>query len=66
MAERYGHVAPTVVIFNKLLGRQPESVPAGIPQAWSDVPAGFWGYKEVMEASVYHAYKHVNGREIWK
>ncbi|GKS09301.1 hypothetical protein YDYSY3_03010 [Paenibacillus chitinolyticus] len=58
--------AQAVVIFNKLLGRQPESVPAGIPQAWSDVPAGFWGYKDVTEASVYHAYKHVNGREIWK
>ncbi|MFC9775362.1 cadherin-like beta sandwich domain-containing protein [Paenibacillus chitinolyticus] len=58
--------AQAVVIFNKLLGRQPESVPAGIPQAWSDVPASFWGYKDVTEASVYHAYKHVNGREIWK
>ncbi|MFF2158146.1 cadherin-like beta sandwich domain-containing protein [Paenibacillus chitinolyticus] len=58
--------AQAVVIFNKLLGRQPQSVPAGIPQAWSDVPASFWGYKDVTEASVYHAYKHVNGREIWK
>ncbi|MCY9597385.1 hypothetical protein PC41400_08855 [Paenibacillus chitinolyticus] len=58
--------AQAVVIFNKLLGRQPESVPASIPQAWSDVPASFWGYKDVTEASVYHAYKHVNGREIWK
>ncbi|SEG73884.1 cadherin-like beta sandwich domain-containing protein [Paenibacillus sp. UNC499MF] len=58
--------AQAVVIFNKLLGRQPESVPAGIPQAWSDVPASFWGYKDVTEASVDHAFKQVNGREVWK
>ncbi|MFS0837406.1 cadherin-like beta sandwich domain-containing protein [Paenibacillus sp. 1P03SA] len=58
--------AQAVVIFNKLLGRQAESVPAGIPQAWSDVPASFWGYKDVTEASVDHAYKQMNGREVWK
>lgn len=58
--------AQAVVIFNKLLDRNPDSVPAGTPQAWSDVPAGFWGYKDVMEASVYHEYKTANGREVWK
>ncbi|WP_405079938.1 cadherin-like beta sandwich domain-containing protein [Paenibacillus chitinolyticus] len=58
--------AQAVVIFNKLLDRNPDRVPAGTPQAWSDVPSAFWGYKDVMEASIYHEYKKVNGREVWK
>ncbi|TCP52191.1 S-layer family protein, partial [Tumebacillus sp. BK434] len=57
--------AEAVVIFNKVLGWNDLNV--NKPQRWSDVPPNYWAYKDIMRASVPHAYQKLgNGMVIWK
>jgi len=59
--------AETVVMINFLLGRKVQQVDMDMPQIWTDVAPDFWGYSNIMEASVTHQYAVLgNGTEIWK
>jgi hypothetical protein len=58
--------AEAVVILNKIFGRTGQ---AGSNEAllWQDVPATYWAYRDIMEASVEHAYtSNADNSESWK
>ena len=61
--------AEVTVIVNRMLGRAADpdflAAHAGELRKFSDVPASYWGYEQIMEATNAHEYRSSSGGEKW-
>ena len=60
--------AQAAAVFNQLLGREPDAqaiAVSGELRIFPDVSPDYWGYTQIMEATVAHDYTAGGGGEVW-